>query len=237
VLVVGNPANTNALLAATAAPGLPKSAFTALTRLDLNRAKAAIAARLQVVPSAVSGVLIWGNHSTTQFPDARQAQVAGTDATRPHDTASVTGRLAQLEGGTGTEWLRGEFIPYVQNRGKVVMDARGASSAASAAQAICDHMYDWHCGSGGRMVSMGVWTEGAPYGLPDGLIFSLPVVCEGSGATAAKPRPDAAPADEGAPSTASGYRIITDLHLDAFTTAAIVMTTKELVEERELAFA
>lgn len=251
VLVVGNPANTNALIACHAAPSIPKSHVTCLTRLDLNRARAALAKRVGARPGDVTGCLIWGNHSTTQFPDARYAMVAGTDPVRPHDHASVSARLQQLEGAAGPAWLHSAapdgFLPLIQGRGKAVIDKRGASSAGSAAQAICDHMRDWWCGSGGRMVCMGVHTSCLPlhpgtgqpvYAVPRDLIFSLPLVCEGVEPEESRRRiPATAPADGGAavPGDACGYRIVTDLGLDDFTKGKLAETTKELLEERELA--
>ena len=147
VLVVGNPANTNALIAARAAPSLPRSSFTALTRLDQNRGTGMIARRLGVVPARVKTVIIWGNHSTTQFPDARFAVV--TDLPRPGDVAGVPALV------NDTTWLNTTFVEDIQQRGKAVIDKRGASSAASAAEAITNHVRDWVLGSAGNIISMG----------------------------------------------------------------------------------
>jgi malate dehydrogenase len=196
VLVVGNPANTNALIAATHAPSIPRENFTALTRLDLNRARALLAGKVGVAPTAVKNVIIWGNHSTTQYADARMAMVARH--ARGHDSVSVQSLL----GDAGREWMRGEFLATIQQRGKTVIDKRGASSAASAANAICDHVRDLWLGSQGDLVSMGVYVAGAgtgagagtPYGVSADLIYSLPVVCDGKGK----------------------YRVVKDLTLDAF---------------------
>ncbi len=171
VLVVGNPANTNALIAMKAAPSIPRENFTALTRLDQNRATAQVAKRLLVNPGAVHGVVIWGNHSTTQYPDIRFASIQ-----RGSEAVGVTGLL-----GGDTAWATTELIPQVRVRGAKVIEARGASSAASAAIAICDHMRDWVLGSGGRVVSMGVYSGAAPYSVDKDLIFSFPVICEAGG--------------------------------------------------------
>ena len=161
VLVVGNPANTNALIARENAPGLDPRNFTAMTRLDHNRAKAQLATKAGAHVSDVTGVIIWGNHSATQFPDLAHAKVAGTAA------------LSRVP----TEWYRNEFIPTVQQRGAAIIKARGASSAASAASAAIDHVRDWALGSGDSdWVSMGVASDGS-YGIPEGIVFSYPVRC------------------------------------------------------------
>ena len=167
VVVVGNPANTNALIAAKSAPSLPPTAFTSLTRLDQSRAVGLIGRRLGVAcpASHVSGVVIWGNHSTTQFPDARYATISGLGA-RPQDSVGVPGAL----GAAGdAAWLHGDFVTAVQQRGKEVIDARGASSAASAAEAIVAHTRDWLLGSGGVINSMGegVWCMWCVYWVRD----------------------------------------------------------------------
>lgn len=168
VLCVGNPANTNALLAARAAPGLPPTAFTALTRLDHNRATAMLARRLGANPRDIQGVIIWGNHSATQFADARFAVREGHP--RPQDSASVPACVGDAA------WLQGAFVRDVQQRGAEVLSRRQASSAASAAQAICDHMRDWTCGTRGNWVSMAVHTDGSAYGVAAGLYFSMPCI-------------------------------------------------------------
>lgn len=207
VLVVGNPANTNALIAAKYAPSIPRENFTALTRLDQNRAKGQIAKRLGVSVGAVKNVLIWGNHSTTQYPDVRFATVQGTP--RPQDFAGVPALV------NDKAYLEGDFISTIQQRGKAVIDKRGASSAASAANAIIDHIRDWMLGSNGEMVSMGVYSNGSDYGVEEGLIFSMPCICERGGK----------------------YKIVTDLSVDAFSQDKLKATEEELKQERTMAFA
>jgi len=162
VLVVGNPANTNALIARENAKGLDPRNFTAMTRLDHNRAKAQLAAKTSTHVSAVRGVIIWGNHSATQFPDLAHATVNGRPA------------LEQVP----QAWYRDEFIPTVQQRGAAIIKARGASSAASAASAAIDHMRDWALGTGDDWVSMAVASDGS-YGIAEGVVFSYPVRCSG----------------------------------------------------------
>jgi malate dehydrogenase len=159
VLVVGNPANTNALIAQRNAPDLDPRQFTAMTRLDHNRAKAQLAMRTGRHVTDVEGLCIWGNHSATQYPDLHDAKVAGKPA------------MALVD----MDWYTGEFIPTVQQRGAAIIEARGASSAASAANAAIDHMHDWALGSDG-VVSMGVYADGS-YGVEKGLIYSFPVTC------------------------------------------------------------
>jgi malate dehydrogenase len=159
VLVVGNPANTNCLIAQRNAPDIDPRQFTAMTRLDHNRAVAQLATKAGTHISEVSGLCIWGNHSATQYPDLHAAQV-GTE----HAMNLVT-----------TDWYTDEFIPTVQQRGAAIIEARGASSAASAANAAIDHMHDWALGSQGQ-VSMGVYSDGS-YGIEEGLIYSYPVTC------------------------------------------------------------
>jgi len=161
ILVVGNPANTNALIARENAKGLDPRNFTAMTRLDHNRARAQLAAKAGVKLAEVRGVTIWGNHSATQFPDLAHATVGG---------APALSRVAQA-------WYRDEFIPTVQQRGAAIIKARGASSAASAASAAIDHVRDWALGtSGDDWVSMAVASDGS-YGIPEGVVFSYPVRC------------------------------------------------------------
>jgi len=161
VLVVGNPANTNCLIAQRNAPDLDARNFTAMTRLDHNRAMAQLAGKAGKHVSDVNGLCIWGNHSATQYPDIHRATVAGNDAM----------------GLVDMDWYTGDFIPTVQQRGAAIIDARGASSAASAANAAIDHMHDWALGSEG-IVSMGVYSDGS-YGIAEGLIYSFPVQCSG----------------------------------------------------------
>ncbi len=165
ILVVGNPANTNALIARENAKGLDARNFTAMTRLDHNRAKAQLAAKVGAHVTDVRGAIIWGNHSATQFPDLSHATVAGTPALT---------RVAQ-------SWYREEFIPTVQQRGAAIIKARGASSAASAASAAIDHVRDWALGTpGDDWVSMAVASDGS-YGVGEGIVYSYPVRCANGG--------------------------------------------------------
>ena len=162
VLVVGNPANTNALIASSNAPEIDPSRFTAMTRLDHNRAIAQLAARTGRHVSDVRRMTIWGNHSATQYPDIHYATVDGKPATDLVDEA----------------WLADEFIPTVQQRGAAIIKARGASSAASAASAAIDHMHDWALGTpDDDWVSMGIPADGS-YGIGEGVIYSYPVSCK-----------------------------------------------------------
>jgi malate dehydrogenase len=164
VLVVGNPANTNALVCSRYAPSIPCENFTAMTRLDQNRGRAQIAERLKVNVGQVNNVIIWGNHSATQVPDANSATV---------DMGS--GPVPVTEALKSDEWLKGEFITTVQKRGAAVIAARKMSSAISAAKAAADHMHDiWHGTPPGQFVSMGVISDGS-YGAPNDVIFSFPV--------------------------------------------------------------
>jgi malate dehydrogenase len=161
ILVVGNPANTNALIARENAKSLDPRNFTAMTRLDHNRAKAQLAAKAASHVTDIKGAIIWGNHSATQFPDLAHATVAGTPA---------LSRVAE-------SWYRDEFIPTVQQRGAAIIKARGASSAASAASAAIDHIRDWALGSPeDDWVSMAVASDGS-YGIPEGVVYSYPVRC------------------------------------------------------------
>ena len=162
VLVVGNPAKTNALIARSNAPDIDVRNFTAMTRLDHNRAKAMLAARTEAHVSEVDGVIIWGNHSATQVPDLAHATVRGDPA------------LSLVDPG----WYADEFIPAVQQRGAAIIKARGASSAASAASAAIDHVRDWMLGSpAGKWISMAVASDGS-YGIEEGVVYSYPVTCE-----------------------------------------------------------
>jgi len=161
VLVVGNPANTNALIASSNAPDIDRFRFTAMTRLDHNRAKAQLATRTGKHVLDIRQMTIWGNHSATQYPDVFHATVAGTPAAELVDEA----------------WVSGEFIPTVQQRGAEIIKARGASSAASAASAAIDHMRDWALGTpGDDWVSMAIPADGS-YGIAEGVIYSYPVRC------------------------------------------------------------
>jgi malate dehydrogenase len=163
VLVVGNPANTNALIARSNAPDIDPRQFTAMTRLDHNRAIAQLSAKTGAHVTDVSRMIIWGNHSATQYPDIHHAAVRGVPATDLVEDA----------------WYTDEFIPAVQQRGAAVIKARGASSAASAASAAIDHMHDWALGSKeGDWVSMAVAADGS-YGIGEGIVYSFPVRCRG----------------------------------------------------------
>lgn len=165
VVVVGNPANTNALIVATKATRIKKRNITALTRLDQNRSLGQLSEKLNVPVSSIRNVVVWGNHSATQYPDVGNAELLSGQ--------KLTDALAK-EG----KWLREQFIPRVQKRGSEIISMRKKSSAASAANATCDHIHDWLCGTRpGEWVSMGVWSDGNPYGIKDGLIFSFPVKC------------------------------------------------------------
>jgi len=161
VLVVGNPANTNALIAYRNAPDLQPGQFTAMTRLDHNRAIAQLAAKTGTHSTDVDGVIIWGNHSATQYPDVHHCNIAGKPATSLVDN----------------DWVVNEFIPTVQQRGAAIIKARGLSSAASAANAAIEHMRDWALGTAGKTVSMGIHSDGS-YGIEEGLIYSFPVTCQ-----------------------------------------------------------
>ncbi|GIX22757.1 MAG: malate dehydrogenase [Gammaproteobacteria bacterium] len=194
VLVVGNPANTNALIAQRNAPDLPAEAFTAMTRLDHNRALAQLALKTGVHVSRIDNVIIWGNHSSTQYPDIRYARVDG----RPAPDC------------VERDWYENTFIPTVQQRGAAIINARGASSAASAAAAAIDHVRDWLLGTpGDRWVSMAVPSDGA-YGIAEGIVYSFPVRCR-----------------EGR------YEIVRDLEIDDFSRERMRATEAELLAERE----
>ncbi|KAL4599985.1 hypothetical protein ACB092_11G165800 [Castanea dentata] len=167
VLVVANPANTNALILKQFAPSIPKKNITCLTRLDHNRALGQIADRLKIHISDIKNVIIWGNHSTTQYPDVNHVTFTTRNGERP-----VREHVAD------DHWLKTEFITTMQQRGVAIIKARKASSAFSAATAACDHIRDWVFGTPkGTWVSMGVYSNGS-YGIPPGLIYSFPVKCE-----------------------------------------------------------
>jgi malate dehydrogenase len=196
VLVVGNPANTNCLIAMNNAPNIPAAQFTAMTRLDHNRAMAQLAQRTDRPVADVARMTIWGNHSATQYPDVFHATVGGT---------------AGFDAIGGDEaWLADTFIPTVQQRGAAIIEARGLSSAASAANAAIDHVHDWVLGTPARdWVSMAVCSDGS-YGVPEGLISSFPVTCA-----------------DGA------WSIVDGLELNDFSRTRIDATVAELGEERE----
>lgn len=161
VLVVGNPANTNCLIAMSNAPDIPRERFTSMMRLDHNRAVAMLASKLAVSVSEVSKMGVWGNHSPTMYPDLFHAEVNGTQAAKAVDDQA---------------WIENEFLPNVGKRGAAIIEARGASSAASAANAAIDHVRDWVNGTAGNWVSMGVPSDGS-YGIPEGLICGFPCTC------------------------------------------------------------
>jgi malate dehydrogenase len=163
ILVVGNPANTNALICMKNAPKLNPRNVTAMMRLDHNRAMSQIAEKTGTHSTKVEKVVVWGNHSATQYPDISYATVDGKAV-----KSLVT-----------DEWNKSDFIPTVQQRGAAIIKARGASSAASAASAAVDHMRTWALGSNGQWVSMGVFSKGNPYGVDQDLIFAFPIICEG----------------------------------------------------------
>ncbi len=161
VIVVGNPANTNALIAYRNAPDLDRGQFTAMTRLDHNRAMAQLANKTGKHSTDVQSMIIWGNHSATQYPDIHHCKVGGEEATSLVDQ----------------DWVVNDFIPTVQQRGAAIIKARGLSSAASAANAAIEHMRDWALGTNGQIVSMAIPSDGS-YGIEEGLIYSFPVTCE-----------------------------------------------------------
>ncbi|MDZ7674306.1 MAG: malate dehydrogenase [Acidimicrobiales bacterium] len=196
VLVVGNPANTNCLIAMHSAPDIPNERFTAMTRLDHNRAMAQLAQKAGCTVNDVKQMTIWGNHSATQYPDVFHAEVSGGPA-----FPAV---------GSDQGWLENDFIPTVQKRGAAIIDARGASSAASAANAAIDHVHDWVLGSPvDDWVSMAIPSDGS-YGVPEGIISSFP--CTTSDGT---------------------YEIVQGLDIDSFSRERIDASAQELVEERD----
>ncbi|AJP47875.1 malate dehydrogenase [Rugosibacter aromaticivorans] len=162
VLVVGNPANTNAYIAMKSAPSLPKQNFTAMLRLDHNRAISQLATRTGKAVADIEKMIVWGNHSPTMYPDLRFASVAGQPA------------LAAIN---DDAWYKNDYIPTVGKRGAAIIATRGASSAASAANAAIDHMRDWALGTNGKWVTMGIPSDGS-YGIPQDIIYGVPVTCE-----------------------------------------------------------
>ncbi|HOV86702.1 MAG TPA: malate dehydrogenase [Syntrophobacteraceae bacterium] len=160
VLVVGNPANTNAWIAMKSAPDLPKGNFTAMLRLDHNRAKSMLAAKTGKPVDSVEKMIVWGNHSPTMYPDIRFCTVDGQPATKLVDE----------------NWYKTDYIPTVGKRGAAIIAARGLSSAASAANAAIDHMHDWALGSNGKWVTMGLPSDGS-YGIPEDVMYGVPVIC------------------------------------------------------------
>ena len=195
VLVVGNPANTNCLIAQANAPDVPAERFTAMVRLDHNRAMAQLSKRLDVPVTAIKKMTVWGNHSTTQYPDLVHAEVNGESAW------DAVGDEA---------WIADEFIPTVAKRGAAIIDARGASSAASAASAAIDHVHDWALGTpDGDWVSMAIPSDGS-YDVPEGIISGFPVTCSGG-----------------------SYEIVQGLEIDDFSRQRIDASAAELGEERD----
>ncbi len=194
VLVVGNPANTNALIAQRNAPDLDPRQFTAMTRLDHNRALTQLAQKTGKTINDITHLTIWGNHSSTQYPDIHQTKVAGKEAMSLVDQS----------------WYESDFIPVVQKRGAAIIEARGASSAASAANAAIFHMRDWALGSAeGDWVSMGVYSDGS-YGIDKGLIYSFPCVCKNG-----------------------DWEIVQGVEINDFSRIKMQATEKELQEERD----
>ena len=194
VIIVGNPANTNALITQRNAPDIDPRNFTAMTRLDHNRAMSQIAAKTGTTVNDVTRMTIWGNHSATQYPDLFNARVSGQAAIELIDQA----------------WYESDFIPTVQQRGAAIIKARGASSAASAANAAIDHMRSWALGTDGDdWVSMGVYSDGS-YGITEGLIYSFPCRCSGG-----------------------DWSIVQGADVGEFSQAKMAATEQELVEERD----
>ncbi|NVM77920.1 malate dehydrogenase [Duganella sp. SG902] len=194
VLVVGNPANTNAYIAMKSAPSLPAKNFTAMLRLDHNRALSQVAAKTGTQVKDIEKLTVWGNHSPTMYADYRFATVNGK---------SVKELI------NDQEWNANTFLPTVGKRGAAIIEARGLSSAASAANAAIDHVHDWHVGTNGKWTTMGVPSDGS-YGIPEGIVFGFPVTTENG-----------------------EYKIVQGLEIDAFSQERINLTLKELTEERE----
>jgi malate dehydrogenase len=194
VLVVGNPANTNAYIAMKSAPGLPRENFTAMLRLDHNRALSQLAARTGKPIDSIEKVIVWGNHSPTMYPDYRFATIAGQPAPKVVNDEA---------------WYRDTFIPTVGKRGAAVIEARGLSSAASAANAAIDHVRDWLLGTSGKWVTMGI-PSGGDYGIPQDVVYGMPVTCAGG-----------------------KYTLVKGLEIDEFSRQKMDHTLKELLEERD----
>jgi malate dehydrogenase len=193
VLAVGNPANTNGYIAMTSAPDLPKANFTAMLRLDHNRAMSMLAGKVGKPVDSVEKMIVWGNHSPTMYPDIRFATVAGAAAPGLIDEA----------------WYKNEYIGKVGKRGAAIIEARGLSSAASAANAAIDHMHDWALGSNGKWVTMGIPSDGS-YGIPQDILYGVPVIC-----------------------TPGKYERVTGLEIDAFSRQMMDKTLNELKEEQD----
>ncbi len=194
ILVVGNPANTNAYITMKSAPSLSRDCFTAMMRLDHNRSLSQIAGKTGKPVDSIEKFVVWGNHSPTMYPDYRFATIGGQSAPKVVNDE---------------KWYRETFMPTVGKRGAAIIEARGLSSAASAANAAIDHMRDWVLGSRGKWVTMGVPSDGS-YGIPDGVIYGFPCTC------------------------ADGkYQVIKGLEVDAFSRQKMDATLKELLEERD----
>jgi len=193
VLVVGNPANTNAYIAMKSAPDIPAKNFTAMLRLDHNRALSQLASKLSKPVANIEKLIVWGNHSPTMYPDYRFATVDGKSVKDSINDAA---------------WNKDVFIPTVGKRGAAIIDARGLSSAASAANAAIDHMYDWVLGTHGKWVTMGIPSKGE-YGIPAEVIYGFPVVCENG-----------------------EYKMIEGLEIDEFSRERMTHTLNELLEEQ-----
>lgn len=194
VLVVGNPCNTNAWIAMKSAPSLSPKCFSAMLRLDHNRSLSQLSAKTGKPVASIKQMAVWGNHSNSMYPDIRFCTIDGKAATECVDDA----------------WYHDTFIPTVATRGAAIIEARGASSAASAASAAIDHMRDWFLGTNGSWVTMGIPSDGS-YGVPEGVVCGMPVVCDGKG----------------------GYEIVKDLPFDAFSQEKLNKTVAELQGEIE----
>ncbi len=194
VLVVGNPANTNCYIAMKSAPGLPRECFTAMLRLDHNRALSQLAAKAGKPVGSFEKLVVWGNHSPTMYPDYRFATAGGQ---------SVKALI------NDDKWYREVFMPTVGKRGAAIIEARGLSSAASAANAAIDHVHDWVHGTNGKWITMGIASDGS-YGIPESIIYGFPVTCSGG-----------------------KYQVVRGLEIDAFSRERMDLTLKELQEERD----
>ena len=194
VLVVGNPANTNAYIAMKSAPGLPRENFTAMLRLDHNRSLSQLAAKTGRPVDSIEKMIVWGNHSPTMYPDYRFATIGGQPAPKVVNDE---------------KWYREIFMPTVGKRGAAIIEARGLSSAASAANAAIHHMRDWVSGTNGKWITMGIASDGS-YGIPDGTMYGFPVTCAGG-----------------------KYQMVKGLEIDEFSRGKMDATLKELQEERD----
>jgi len=194
VLVVGNPANTNAYIAMKSAPSLPRENFTAMLRLDHNRSLSQLAAKTGKSVESIEKMIVWGNHSPTMYPDYRFATIGGQPAPKVVNDE---------------KWYRETFMPTVGKRGAAIIEARGLSSAASAANAAIDHMRDWVAGTNGKWITMGIASDGS-YGIPEGTIYGFPVTCTGG-----------------------KYQMVKGLEIDEFSRGKMDATLKELMEERD----